>query len=278
MAQRAMGLRTLGILGMLTAAPVAGRAQGFFDEWQQRASASQADQPHWITPVFTTTPRLEQEIRYDIGWREAPDRTTTENLGLGKGLELIPLNPVEIIFGVPPYVVHNEPTVTDGWGDFSMLLKYRLASAPEDKGDYIATLFLGATFPTGSVPNGAGQKIVTPTLALGKGVGGFDVQTTLGVALPTDDASRAGHAIAWNATAQYHAVQRVWPEIELNATFWPDGSLKGKRQVFLSPGVVLGRFPIRGRLGFTIGAGVQIAASSFHQYDHAFVVTARLPF
>ena len=32
-------------------------------------SETQADQPHWITPLNTTTPRLEQEFRYDIQWQ-----------------------------------------------------------------------------------------------------------------------------------------------------------------------------------------------------------------
>ena len=30
-----------------------------------------------------------------------------------------------------------------------MVVKYRLASAPEDEGAYIATFFLGASFPQG---------------------------------------------------------------------------------------------------------------------------------
>jgi hypothetical protein len=251
---------------------------GFFDDWQKRASDSQAGQPHWVTPVFTVTPRLEQELRYDATFRTAPDGTTTDNIGNGKGLELIPARPIELILNSPPYLVRHEPKIADGFGDFSMLLKYRLASAPEEKGNYIATLFLGASFPTGSVPNGAGHAIITPTLALGKGYGPVDLQTTFGVNLPTSESATAGHPLLWNATFQYHAVKRVWPEIEMNATFWPDGTLSGKNQVFLTPGLVPGRFPIHGRLGFTIGAGVQIAASSYHQYNHNWIVTARMPF
>jgi hypothetical protein len=267
--------------GMLFVAPSCFGQQtegGFFDDWQHRASETQADQPHWVTPVVTVTPRLEQEIRYDATFRTAPDGTTTDNIGNGKGLELIPARPIELILNIRPYLIHHEPKIADGFGDFSMLLKYRLASAPEDKGNYIATLFLGASLPTGSVPNGAGHAIVAPTLALGKGYEAVDVQTTLGVNIPTSESATAGHPVLWNTTLQYHVSKRVWPELEMNATFWPDGTLSGKNQIFLTPGIVFGRFPIHNRLGFTIGGGVQIAASSYHQYNHSWIVSARMPF
>jgi hypothetical protein len=39
-------------------------------------SKTQAEQPHWITPVNTTTPRLEQEFRYDIQWQTHNSRVT----------------------------------------------------------------------------------------------------------------------------------------------------------------------------------------------------------
>jgi hypothetical protein len=267
--------------GILVGAPSSfGQEAGgsFFDDWQKRASESQAEQPHWVTPVVTVTPRLEQEIRYDATFRAAPDGTTTVNIGNGKGLELIPAKPIELIFNIPPYLIHHEPKIADGFGDFSMLLKYRLASAPEDKGNYIATVFLGASFPTGSGPNGAGHAIITPTLALGKGYGPVDLQTTFGVNIHTSESATVGHPLLWNSTLQYHAAKRVWPEIEMNATFWRDGTLSGKNQIFLTPGLVVGRFPIHNRLGFTIGVGVQLAASSFHQYNHGWIVSARMPF
>jgi hypothetical protein len=39
---------------------------GFLADWFNMVSETQADQPHWITPLSTTTPRLEPEFRYDI--------------------------------------------------------------------------------------------------------------------------------------------------------------------------------------------------------------------
>jgi hypothetical protein len=70
-------------------------------------------QPHWVTPLVTTTPRLEQEFRSDVVWQQTkPGAPYSVNLGNSKGLELIPLSNVEIIVGVPPYVMQNSPTVT----------------------------------------------------------------------------------------------------------------------------------------------------------------------
>jgi hypothetical protein len=56
------------------------RAQdGFFSDWLDRSDQAKADQPHWMTPLVTVTPRLEQELRSDL----------------------------ELLFNLPPYLVHN---------------------------------------------------------------------------------------------------------------------------------------------------------------------------
>jgi hypothetical protein len=35
----------------------------FIDRYQARVLATQNEQPHWVTPLVTVTPRLEQELR-----------------------------------------------------------------------------------------------------------------------------------------------------------------------------------------------------------------------
>jgi hypothetical protein len=97
-------------------------SQSFLDDYFKRVAEQQAEQPHWITPVVTVTPRLEQEFRYDIFWQGHADGTTTENYGGSKGLELIPAKNVEVIIGIPPYIEHNNPKQKDGWGDESRSL------------------------------------------------------------------------------------------------------------------------------------------------------------
>lgn len=273
--------------GLLLLAIVAVAAQAFaqssssdesyFGSWFDRVSRTQAEQPHWITPMFTTTPRLEEEFRYDVGWQNTTAGNLT-NYGGGKGLEFIPSQHVEIIFSPPPYLAHQNPTQMDGFGDTSFLLKYRFAAGNEEAGNYIVTAFLGGSIPTGSYSNGAENAVVTPTIALGKGWGAFDVQTTLGIAVPVGDIARLGTPIAYNTAFQYRLFGKLWPELEVNGVLFHDGKHDGQQQVFLSPGLVVGKIHLWRRLGLTVGAGEQIALTSFHTYNHNRVVSVRFPF
>jgi hypothetical protein len=52
----------------------------------------------------------------------------------------------------------------------------------------------------------------------------------------------------------------------------------GKKQKFITPGLMLGSVPIEKRLRFTVGFGYQIAVTSFHQYDHRRILSLRLRF
>src|SRR5262245_1167128 len=210
---------------------------GFWKSWFERSDKTKREQPHWITPLATTTPRLDQEFHYDVSWQQAmPSTNYTVNIGYGKGLELIPFKKVQINAGVPPYIVHNNPAVRDGFGDFRMLVKYRLLSANEQTGNYIITAFLDVAAPTGQNGNGQTNTILTPVIGYGKGFGHFNVQGTFGVALPTSNESTVGRTYAWNNAFQYHLLRLLWPELEVNETFFQDGKNDGKKQVLLTPG------------------------------------------
>ena len=92
---------------------------GFFRCWLKRVAETQAEQPHWITPVVTVTPRLEQEFRYDMSQQTQPNGTTIlRNFGGSKGLELIPTQHTELIFSPPPYITRSVNGVPDGYGNF----------------------------------------------------------------------------------------------------------------------------------------------------------------
>ncbi len=248
---------------------------GYFESWFSRVDRTQSEQPHWITPLFTVTPRLEEEFRSDITWTPTPAGDNL-NYGGGKGLELIPSEHTEIILGVPPYLV--PATGPAGGGNIPLLLKYRLLASNEEAHNYIVTAFLGGSIPVGrfATPHGS----ITPALAFGKGYHGFDFQNTLGWTIPTGGRQKSGTPIAENFALQYRLLHKLWPEVECNATFWPNGdsALTGQKQVFISPALVAGRFHLWGRMGMTIGAGEQIAVSHFHQYNHATTLSVRFPF
>ena len=268
----------LRIFLLLLACVVASASSAFAQStWFERSERAKAEQPHWITPLATTTPRLEQEMRYDFVWQQPPGGSWVENVGNGKGLELIPADNVEVILSVPPYVARHGAGPS-GFGDFRTTVKYRLAAAPEDRGNYIVTAFLDVAFPTGSPGIGQPNTVVTPTIAYGRGWNGWDVQGTLGAALPTANETTIGRTYSWNNAVQYRAAGRLWPELEVNATFFEDGAHAGQHQVLLTPGLVVGRMPLARRVGLTVGAGVQFAVSTFRTSDHNVIVSARLPF
>lgn len=245
--------------------------------WLERVSATQAMQPHWMTPVATVTPRLEQEFRFDVMHQITPSGNVT-NLDGGKGLELIPTRRTELLINLPPYLLHENPASKDGFGDASFTLKYRFFARPEKEGAAIVTGFLGGSVPTGSHKNGSISAVVTPTLAAGKGWGWFDVQSTLAGTLPVNSVNKLGRTIASNSAFQAHVFKRLWPEIEINSTAWRGGSNDGKKQTFVTPGLVFGRFPIHKRMALAVGGGFQIATTHYHQYNHQFIATLRLPF
>lgn len=245
--------------------------------WMERVSGTQAAQPHWMTPVATVTPRLEQEFRFDVLHEITPTGDIT-NVDNGKGLELIPTHNTELLINLPPYLFHENPKTKDGLGDASFTMKYRLLSRNEESGNAILTAFLGGSVPTGVYKNGSISAVVTPTLAGGKGWGWFDVQSTLGGALPVNSANKLGRTIVSNTALQVHVLRKLWPEVEINSTAWKGGANDGKKQTFVTPGLIFGRFPIHHRIAFVAGAAFQIAATHYNQFNHAVVATVRVPF
>jgi hypothetical protein len=250
---------------------------GLFHNWFAMVSETQAEQPHWITPLATTTPRLEQEFRYDVQWQPHNSGVVTDNYGVNKGLEIIPAKNFEVILAVPAYVVNN-PDSHDGFADWQFLVKYRIAAGNEEHGNYILTAFFQMSVPTGQYKQGALNPILTPTIAYGKGFGNFDVQGTLGISMPTGNEETIGRNLTWNNAFQYRVFKKIWPETEVNFVHYYQGEHGGHTAVYLTPGVVLGKFRIHDRLGFTVGGGYQIAATSFHPTNHVGILSVRFPF
>lgn len=241
-----------------------------------------------MTPVATTTPRLEEEFRYNQFFEKLGNGGTLDNFGGGKGLELIPIDPIEVIIGVPPYIEKSVPgkSSVTGFNDWPFfLVKYRLLSANEQNGDYIVAAFLQGSAPTGIMALTENTYLITPTIAGGFGFCDFDVQSTIGVSFPTDYSQEAGDIVSWNTTFQYHLWNVLWPEIEVNDTYWLGGERAGKHQTFLTPGVVVGRIPLTGRAKLSVGVGYQLAVAPgtireplTPQYRNNFIRTTRLSF
>jgi hypothetical protein len=263
--------------------------QSFIDRYQARVTATQNEQPHWVTPLVTVTPRLEQELRTDFVHQYNPKGFAVWNYGNSKGLELIPQKHIEILINLPPFFNRSNGE-QDGFGDLSFNSKYRIFARNEEHGNAILTAFFAASVPTGKNGNGSCCAAVTPTLAGGKGVGQLALTSTLGGSLPISNAKGLGHTITWNNAIQYHLAKKgtahfFWPELEFNSSIFKGGSNDGKTATFVTPGIIIGRIPLThtasgapGRLGLTFGAGQEIAVTHFHTFNHATVITARIPF
>ena len=274
-----------------------------FASWLDMVSATQAAQPKWMTPLVTVTPRLEQEFRWDF--YDQKNGTGTQGNGQrlisyggpgGPRVEFIPAYDWEVILAAPPYVSASGPRGTgQGIGDWPLfLVKYRMAYANENNGDYIVTAFFQMSNPSGTGDAISNNVLVAqPTIAFGKGWGDFDIQSTVSVQVPVDSVGpkpktgttlgNFGDPFLWNTTFQYHFLRYFWPELEVNYEVWPNGIHAGLNQVMLTPGVIFGRFQI-GNVTATrpanlvFGAGYQIAVTPNPVTHDNVVATLRITF
>jgi len=254
------------------------RKSNFFRAWLSLADRVQATQPDWLSPLATTSGRLKQEFRYDIWDQPTAGGARSYQFGGNKGLEFIVSSRMQILLGVPTYTLVSSANRNNGFGDLPLMLKFRLFSAERREGNYLVTFLLAATAPTGSHRYGAGEAVVTPTLAFGKGWGRIDVQSTLGCNLPTGDTARLGRQVLWNTALQYRAPWKLWPELEANSTFYTTGKYAGETQLFLTPGLGFGRAHLAGRFRWSSAVGMQIAATEFKTYNHRWIFSTRVSF
>jgi hypothetical protein len=253
----------------------------YFRDWFKRVDETQAVQPHWKPPLFTTSPLLTELYKYDQYWEHLANGGGNLTLfDAGKGFELIPAKAIEMIFGLPPYEERSGKNPAQGFGDWPFLLiKNRFLGANEENGNYCLTGIVAFSAPTGARAFTTRHFAVTPTISAGKGWGDFDVQLDFGINLPTGGIHTLGTPLLTNVAFQYHVLKVFWPQVEVNYTYWPNGPNRGKNQVFLLPGVVLGSIPLYKRLTWTVGAGYQFAVSDAHpQYENNWIFDFRINF
>lgn len=109
-------------------------------------------------------------------------------------------------------------------------MKYRFWSANEEQGNYAVSGFLQYIAATGSQGFTTGTDILQTGLLLGKGWGPFDVQMNVAAEFPLSGNQAAhnfGKPLLANMLAQYKLWDYVWPEVELNFTWWMDGPRQG---------------------------------------------------
>jgi hypothetical protein len=247
-----------------------------------------ASQPAWSSPLVTTTAMLEQRLRFDVEQQHSGNGADTTELDGSRALDLIIGDSNEIQMAIAPYEFRNTPGSRNhsGFADGSVFrFEQRLASSPASGDDYVMTAWLQVQAPAGIETFTNGAWVLQPTLAVGKGWGNFDIQATVGALLPTSNASTLGNQVQSNVAFQYHVGQVFWPELEVNWTYYDGGQRNGLNQIYLTPGLVVGRFDVDEALKFTFGFGYQTAVSPDYRpkpltpaYDHAWILTSRLNF
>lgn len=281
-------LSALSILVLSAAAPIEAHAadrdmddDDFFTAYQKRATQTQSKQPGWSVPLLAPHAGLIQSYRQDVTRQVSTTGVDTWNIGSGKGFNFIPLPNTQIDINTPSYHQRDNGS-GNGFGDFSIGVKYRVFTANEKKGNYSAMLGVAASFPTGSHRNGVTDSRITPNFTIGKGWGNFDIQTSASIALPVGNTANLGRPVAWNTLAQYKVGKYFWPEIESNTTFFQGGANQRNVESFILPGV-MSKFRLRphkegSRLTLASGTGMQFAVTHFHTYDHMPIVSVRFGF
>lgn len=266
-------------------------AVNYFANWGDRVKATQADQPSWFAPLNTVTPLLKQFVQYSQAFQTLPNGANAYfyDGGMpGGGIHLIPDYYNEVYIGAPTDEVRTHVKPASGLTDLPFLLvKTRLASANEENGDYVVTAYLAGQAPTGVKPFTANAYYLTPTIGAGKGWGNFNIQATVGTPWPLSNLDKLGGQLATNVAFQYHLFEYVWPELELNNTYWFNGPRRGFDQLFLSPNIIFGAIPIPGAaLKAALLVGYQIALTPHPQllnpltplYSHSWQFAVRMFF
>lgn len=269
---------------VLAAALVAGSCaasaqQSSYERFRAHNDAMAALQPAWMGPLIQSDSRLSQAVRLSVSNAYAPNQTV--NYGNGHGIAVIVGNRLQLDFMQPAYVQNNSAKLNDGFGNAEAQVKFRIASGNAQHGNYALSAILARSFTPGSQELGSLTGAWFPKLAVGRAWGRFNLQTVMNGVLPTGKVTAQGRAIEWNTTAQIHPNAHVWLDVENNATFCKGGPTDGKMQNFLTPAAfyLVRRKDWKPTHAMVIfNAGMQIATSGFHFYNHNLISEARILF
>jgi hypothetical protein len=259
-------------------------------------TSARATQPSWSTPLTTTTGLLERRLRWDFSQQHSGNGTNTSVLDGNKTAEVIVGPTTEIQVGPPPYYIRSGIAGTGrtnrgainslaGFNDWPFFrVKQRLLASPSSEGNYVLSALFQIQAPSGIPRLTNNSWLYIPTLAGGKGWGNFDIQATISAPLPASHRNTIGYQIQTNVAFQYR-IRKLVPELEVNWTYYATGQRGGLNQIFLTPGILFGRFKLSDTTYLTAGAGYQIALSPDYRprpltptYDHAWLFTTRIGF
>lgn len=277
-------LRTLFALAAVAAfvsSACAGWAQdSFYQRIRAGNTAMSAAQPSWMAPLIQSDARLGQAIRLSVSNAEIAGNHVL-NYGNGHGISMLVGHRFQVDLNPPSFFRNHSAGSPDGFGNAATQLKYRIISGNSEHGNFAVSAVLYHAFEPRIHQNLLYTSFYAPYLNVGKGFGRFAVISNVGGFLPTGKIALQGRAIEWNTTAQFHATARTWFDVENNTAFFHAGPFDGRTQNFVTPAafVAIKRRDWKPQHSFVVlGAGEQIATSSFHYYDHNVITEMRVVF
>jgi hypothetical protein len=286
-----MTSRLILAAAFLAGAYVASAQQSFYDRLQtdyERLRAVNASmtavQPSWVGPVAQTDPRLGQTARISVSNLRDPlwaPGGQVISYGNNQGISVIIDRRIQLKYDPPSFFRNHTAALKDGFGNSGGEIKYRIVSGNAEHGNYIVTADLNYSFAARGYENGALTPSYSPKLASGIAFRRFDVQAVVSGALPTGKVAQQGRDIEWDTAGQVHATENLWFDLENGATFNIGGSFPGTTQNLVTPAVY---YTLRRKdwvpthTSFVFDAGMQIATTSFHFYNHNLITEVRVGF
>lgn len=255
-------------------------AQTQYEQFRSHNAQMTEVQPTWMGPLIQSDARLAQAVKLSVSSASAPGAQVV-SYGNNHGFSVIGLRRFQVDFDPPSYFRNHSAEQRDGFGNASTQVKLRIASGNAEHGNFIVSAMLGAGFAGGARQNGMLSSDYCPKLAAGKAFGRFQVQSALGGVLPTRHVTEQGRVLEWNTTAQLHSTPHTWIDVEDNFASFLGGTIGGKKQNFLTPA---GFYMVRPKsweptgASLVFDAGMQIATSQFHVYNHNVVTEMRILF
>lgn len=244
----------------------------WIDRWLAHSEIARSqEQPIWPAAMVTQTPRLEEYMQYSQGWQQTPGGIqSTQYAAPFTGMKNIVGENLALALSPPMYATDVGAPGVSGFGDAAASLKYRIASANEENGNYAVSVLLLTEAPIGPVPVSTGAWVFDPYLVAGKGWGHFDIQGGVDVAIPTGRSAELGTPASLRVAMQYNWLTYLWPTVEVFSTYWVNGPYSGETQVVLMPELEIGYIPIPGtRYMVVLGVGYEIAVSEPAIFNHA---------
>jgi len=254
--------------------------QSYYQQFRSRNVAMADVQPTWMGPLIQSDARLSQAVKVSVSYANVTGGQVI-SYGNNHGVSLLGGQRFQLDINPPSYFQNHSTGMPDGFGNASTQLKYRIASGNSEHGNFAVTAALCRSFGGGYQQNGMLTDAWFPKLLAGKAFGRFVVQSALNGVLPTGRIAEQGRAIEWNSTAQLHANAHAYIDIENNLTWLAGGPDDGKTENFVTPAgflVVRRKSWEPTHAVVVFDAGMQIATSSFHLYNHNLISELRILF